>query len=251
MHVSESSDSAWMDVIHHRFNVSNTKFEKLLKNPSNRDIDNLQFGYAITLLNRQPRIKVNIEKAGSLLLCLYEKQPEKDLGIASLYYMARIAQVHQTPFNWKEAAQIYEILIKDHPDHFFGQLGLSKYVTTLLYDEVSKKEREERFDRLNNLSTILTIAPIKAHFHYHMGEAAMRLDLSRRKAMDHLLLAVEVDAGIVNWRARVDAYVMIAELARVEGLNKLASKFYNKVLTEFPIDARNGLINDRLRSVEE
>ena len=237
---SGRSEDPWTNAIQHRFNESNTQFEKLIGNRSDRDIDSLRFGYALTLLNRQPRNKMNIQRAGSIFLALYGKDPDSDFGIASLYYMGRIAHVHQTPFDWKEAARIYEKLIEAHPDHFFAQLALSKSVTVQLYDSVPEEERKERFERLADLSTRLTIPPIKAHFHYHMSEAAMRLDLSRREALTQILEAV--DAGITNWRARVDAYVMVAELAREEGDYTLARKFYNKVLQEFPVDARTDLI---------
>ena len=238
------TDAAWAEMQELFFNEARDIFDRELKKSKGAPNYDLKFGKALSLLNAQPRTQTNIQKAKSLFSGVADSVPDGELGIASRYFMGRIAHIHQSPFDWAEARQHYESIIDRHPEHFFAQAAVSKIVLITLYEATSKQEKKGRYDQLEAYESMLTLPVAKKHFHFLMGEAALRYGYSIERALHHFLTAEQ--NHIIQVRKSSDVTFRIAELARALGKRDLAIEYYRKLLRNFFRDSRRQIVLGRL-----
>ena len=199
-------------------------------------------GEAISLLNRQPRTQRNLEVAREILGEL-KKSEDADLAVAATYHLARYFHVvpyHRDPVT----AEIhYRDLLDRHPHHFYGQLATSKLALLRLYETPVGEDRGKILEELELLAWPLRIPAAKRSYHKVMANGYLRFEVSREKALSHLLAAF--DAGIVEDSSEAQSIVQIIELAVLLGKEVTARDFTGRFLAMYPRDQRARYLANR------
>ncbi len=245
---SVSLSEAWELSRRYRFTEAAEAFEANLGTASAEAALETKFGFAVNLINRQPKTRANIARAGDLLEEISVTAPASDFGISARYFLGRIAHLHLHPPRIEAGIEHFRYLVEHHPRHFWGQAAASKYGFLLLYSQIPPQERERLFRELEPLAENLTSPYLRSNFHFMLGTAAVRFDLFPERALFHF---VEADrGGLIKGRARTDGLLRVGELARELGEWELAARYYRKYLEEFRRDPPRDLVRDRLREVE-
>ena len=243
-----SLSEAWELSRLYRFNEAAEAFEARLAISSSETVLETKFGFAVNLINRQPKTRANIDRAGVLLGEISQAAPNSDFGIAARYFLGRIAHLHLQPPRIEEAIEHFRYLVEHHPRHFWGQAAASKYGFLQLYRQISPQERERLFREIEPLAENLTSPYLRSNFHFIMGTAAVRFDFLPERALFHF---VEADrGGLIKKRARTDGLLRVGELARRLGQWGLAARYYRRYLEEFHRDPPRDFVRDRLQEVE-
>jgi outer membrane protein assembly factor BamD (BamD/ComL family) len=87
----------------------------------------------------------------------------------------------------------------------------------------------------------------KRSFHKVMANGYLRFEVSREKALSHLLTAV--DAGFVEGSAEAQSMVQIIELAVLLRRDKMARDFTERFLARYPRDQRAAYLANRFNLV--
>ncbi len=239
---------AWKLSRLYRFNEAADAFEEMLATQSSDSALETKFDLAVTLINRQPKTRANIDRARNLLEDVSEAASASDFGIAAKYFLGRIAHLHLHPPRIDEAIEHFRYLVEHHPRHFWGQATASKYGFLQLYRQNSPAERERLFRELEPLAENLTSPFLRSNFHFILGTAAVRFGILPERALFHF---IEADrGGLISGRARTDGLLRVGELARQVGEWQLAARYYRRYLEEFRRDPPRDLVRDRLREVE-
>ncbi len=155
------------------------------------------------------------------------------IGLASAYYMARIAQSNPFEQDISEAKKLYWKLYEQWPDRFFGQMAFVKYATLHIYDDDGSEE--DVWQRIQNLEPIvadLTIPEMRQNVHRIMGEAYAVFGLDSKLAYEHLLEAYQL--GIPVDSIRIEVLERIATLGEALGKNERALLAYDELLRSAP-----------------
>ena len=212
--------------------------------------DPIAFTRALAILNKQPKTQGNTERAARLFKKLHQAAPGSEIGIASLYFLGRIQQIHRHPFNQEEALRTYRLLSNQYKEHFFGQLAAHRIAMIQLYHPSLKlSERQELFLELESLGEAMPNRHIRSSFHFLMGRASLRLDLPAEVSLEHYLKCARL--GIVADKFRGNVFLSTANLAQELGRKELAREYYAKFLGEFERDKRATLVKDRLAELSE
>ena len=243
-----SLSQAWDLSRLYRFNEAAEAFEARLAASTAETVLETKFGFAVNLINRQPKTRANIERARLLMREISEAAPDSQYGIASRYFLGRIAHLHVHPVRIDEAIEHFRYLVEHHPQHFWGQAAATKYGFLLLYRQISPEERERTFLELELLAEALPSPYLRSNFHFMLGTAAVRFDFLPERALFHF---VEADrAGLIKGRARTDGLLRVGELARRLGERELAARYYRRYLSEFRRDPPRDLVRARLQELE-
>ena len=243
-----SLSQAWEFSRLYRFNEAAKAFEARLATATSETVLETKFGFAVNLLNRQPKTRANIDRSRLLLGEVAEAAPDSEFGIASRYFLGRIAHLHLHPPRIDEAIEHFRYLVEHHPRHFWGQAAASKYGFLLLYRQIPPVERVRTFRELELLAVNLPSPYLRSNFHFMLGTAAVRFDFLPERALFHF---VEADrAGLIRGRARTDGLLRVGELARQLGERELAARYYRRYLAEFRRDPPRDLVRTRLQEVE-
>ena len=237
-----NSDGGWRRVVQLRFPDALREFRDDVQSRNAQ----AQLGEAISLLNRQPRTQRNLEAARNILGEL-KKSDDADLAAAATYHLARYFHVvpyHRDP----RAAEIhYRELLDQYPHHFYGQLAVSKLALLRLYETPIGEDRGKTLEELELLAGPLRNPAAKRSFHKVMANGYLRFEVSREKALSHLLTAV--DAGFVEGSAEAQSMVQIIELAVLLRRDKMARDFTERFLARYPRDQRAGYLANRFNLV--
>lgn len=244
---AESNPDPFLQAASLHYRESLVAFRQRAEGPAGTPRD--RFGYALALLNAQPRTSGSVEKARDLFSAIAaDPASDRDLAIQARYFLGRIFQIHQVEPDFAAAAQVYRALATEFPGHPVAQTAVVRLALVLIYDPFDKTEKGVRFSELETYAPILEHRAARRDYHYVMGVGYLSMDLSKERALHHL---VEADrAGIIQARTRASVLVRIGELARILERPELARQNYRRFLNEFPRDARHQLIRDRLASVE-
>ncbi len=208
-----------------------------------------RFGRAVMLLGVQPKTGANLAEARTLLSALRVEKSDDESGIAALFYLARLAQLHEAKPNLTEARARFRELAEKHPDHFFGQLARLKLAMLALYDPDSGALPAARIAEAEGWGRGITLPSLAGDFHWLMAEGILRFSTDHAPAIEHLL-AMERIGTAVRDQTRSNLFVTLGELARIAGRRELADRSYRQFLEAFPRDARSGTIRRRLAEVE-
>jgi len=243
-----SLSEAWELSRLYRFNEAAEAFEARLATASSESVLETKFGFAVNLINRQPKTRANIDRARELLGEVSEAAPNSDFGIGARYFLGRIAHLHSQRPRIEEAIEHFHHLVEHHPRHFWGQAAASKYGFLQLYRQISPRERERLFRELEPLAEDLTSPYLRSNFHFVLGTAAVRFDFLPERALFHF---VQADRwGLIKKRAQTDGLLRVGELAHRLGQWELAARYYRTYLEEFRRDPPRDLVRDRLREME-
>jgi tetratricopeptide (TPR) repeat protein len=206
-----------------------------------------RFGEALTLLLRQPKTSGNIEQAESILRLLADAQPDSDLGIASRYYLARIAQIHRQRPDPSIAHEILQALVSDHPKHPIAQQALVKLALLDLYTAMPAAEHRALLDTYANQVVTLSDAVSKRDLHLLLADTAQRFGYPPQLALHHLVAAEAL--GLARRVEQANTWIRIGLLAADLDQPELARRFFERFLATFNRDNRRLMIQERLSSL--
>ena len=229
---------------HHSFREAHEIAQEAIRSGGESD-DTLAFAGALALLNRQPKTRSNLDKAQRTFKGLALEATDADIRIAALYFLGRLVEIHRYPYGREEAFVRYRRLIEQHPDHFFGQLALNRCLTLALYDPSrTRSERRTRFHEFEVLGKEMGNRHVQSSFHFLMARASQRLGMPGEISLKHYMAAIRL--GITVGIFRANALVIAGVLSEELGRNKVAVELLTRFLTEFPRDARNTMVKERL-----
>jgi len=207
------------------------------------------FSRAITLLSVQPRTTGNIEEADRLLGNIVASEAVSELIAWSLYYQGRIDQLHLVKPDPASALKHYGDLIFRFPDHIAAQLGFIKSGIIRLYAAPGEGRPVATLASLENEAGFLSSPFAKNQFHRLMADGYLFFDLSRERALEHLLAARALGSfEIIDLGGD---YLRMANIAYELGRRDLARKNYRKYLEMRPKSNATYLVRERIEELGE
>lgn len=206
-----------------------------------------RFGEAVTLLQVQPKTASNINRSASLLEQVRADNPGDELGIAALYHLGRLEQVHRMPVNPAAAIAHFNTLIQDHPGHPFTEQAITKLAIIELYAPDNAARRPAVFERFTALADTLVTSDARRDLNLTLGNAALRFGLGDERALERYLIAEQ--AGIHLTTVRSSTLVTIGELARKLGRHDIAREHYQLFLKDFQRDDRRLMVKEALATL--
>ncbi|MDQ8203925.1 hypothetical protein [Pelagicoccus sp. SDUM812003] len=186
--------------------------------------------------------------AQSLFRSLVAENDSDAIGLASLYYLARIAQSNPIEQDMTVAKQLYYDLYLPNKDRFFGQMAFIKYATMEIYDEQGEEpDVARRLSELERMAASLSLPEIRRNFHRIAGEAYVHFDLDARAAFEHLETAYEM--GLPVESIRIEVLELLAELGEQVGEPRRALQAYNELLLIDPRHERAEHFRSRAREL--
>lgn len=238
-----SLDQAWDDATLLLIRESYGAFSKALDEKTG-DPREAQYGMAVTLLNRQPKTSGNIDRAAELFTQIHSANPDDEPGISSLYFLARIQQFHIHQPDTSKALELYQQLVREHPDHFLAQLAITKIAVIKLYLDANVAGKKRDLAELENFLPLLKDPSLRCNFDYIVGTACIQYRLGDEKAMRYL---IEADSlGIPIHKDAANALVRIGNLALRLDRKNIATQYFSRFVSEFPQDQRTYTIREML-----
>ena len=238
--------TGWDLAAKYRFNESRRWFRNAAAKSEGerRAMRMARYGEALALLNMIPKTGGNTDRADAIFADL-AKGPEEDaVTRRAFYHRGRIQQIHLRVPDLGEASAIYREMIRKWPEEMFTQVAIVKLATIQLYEPTSPDEKRRRYTELAALEDLLRFAPPRRDFHYVMGVACLSLELSKERALYHLI-ACE-DAGITLPVIRINTYCRIGVTAKQLGRYELAATYFRKFMEASPRDPRTQMIKDHI-----
>lgn len=229
---------------------SNKEFASLLRRAGGATVEReLRFGYALTLLVRPPSTEANWKEAKSDFESL--AAGDDDVGLASQYFLGRIAQNYQRPADFNAAATHYRELIARRPTSYWGQLAIGKLAVLSLYCLPSPSTAQ----RISLVEALLPQAKPETGCELHLliADAGLFHRQSEANALSHLLAADALVRGGVRLVAgrRSDMLVQTIDLSiRLHQLPQ-AEAYVATLAQEFPRDWRLYAVREILRAASE
>jgi hypothetical protein len=204
--------------------------------------DEARLGEAVTLLNLQPRTSANLDRAAALLDQLATADP--DVQATARYLRARIEHVHRLAPRPEVAAQLYEAVYRDFPDHPLGEAAAVKLALLRIYDSRSPSEPAVRLADAARLGQQLTSTDAQRDFALLLGRAYLHYGIEPATALVHLSRALEL--GVLSFVNRAEVLITVGELARELGHPEQAVDAYRAYLAENARTERAPAIRQRL-----
>ncbi len=171
--------------------------------------------------------------AQRLLRGLIEAEPNDAIGLAAMYYLARIEQSNPVEQDIASAKALYRKLYDSHRDRFFGQMALLKYAALEIYnDDGVEAGVLERIQKLEALAEDMSVPHLRCNFHRLLGEAYVAFELDPKRAYDHLQAAYEL--GLPVESMRVDVVLHLARLCEQLGDGEKALAHYDELILLAP-----------------
>lgn len=208
------------------------------------------FARALLLLNEQPKTAGKIDQARALFEQFWRAHPQDPLGVASLYFLARIEHTHATPVNRQRAEELYRTLMNQHPASPYAERAFLFYAILRQHAAEALPAKRAELLALDADAELRLKSPVAQRlYHLTAGLAWSRLLQDDDRALAHHLrvyaLRLESDYEFANLLAR------IAELYRRRGETANALRFYREFLQWAPADRRSGLVAEWIRYLEK
>ena len=203
---------------------------------------------AISLMGMQPRTAKNLDSAYQLLETVARSRDADETVLWAIYYQARIDQIHRSPPDFVRAAMHYRTLIDRYPDSMAAQLGFVKLAILRLYVLEEIPIHQQVLADLESESSFLSYPLAVREFHVTLADAYLFFDVSKYKALDHLITARNqrhltlIDNG--------DDVARIGNLAYFLERYDLAMKSYREFLEIDPKATEVFLLRERLLEME-
>lgn len=240
-----AEEEVWTRLARFEFNAVAEELGKK-RGPPDRE---LRLAHAVALLNRQPRTSGAIDAAAKQLANLAAENAADDPGRWARYLSARIAQLHRSPANPAEAAQVYRSLISEQASHPAAQRGLMKLAVLLIYETTVEPDRARGFSDAEALLVHATDARAMAELRLLLGRAAAFFRMPAAICIGHLRAAV--GAEVANPFLRAAALFALGEYAREAGERELALRSYRQFIVENERDARAYLVREHIAALEK
>ena len=206
-----------------------------------------QFGRGVALLDEQPVTVSQVEEARALFAALAWSGTD-DFAQGARFFLGRIAQHHLAQPDAAEAARQFRQLIAEHESSVWAQSALSRLALLEIYELDLSSPPAARLAEAEKLLAHARTPSAESELHLAMADAIFFYRLPATGALPHLLAAERL--GRLDWTARMDVLVQIAELSRLAGNREQAARFYRTFLKENPRDLRHYDVSQRLAEVE-
>jgi hypothetical protein len=237
----------WDALAKYRAAHSLTVFDRVIASGNAADVRTARFGRAVALLDRQPVSPAQVEDARGIFAAL--AAGDDDVAQGSRFFLGRIAQHHLQQPDAAEAARQYGQLIAEHEGSIWAQTALSRLALLQIYELDPAASPATRIASAEKLLGHARNASAESELHLAIANAIFFYRLPAGGALPHLLAAERL--GRLDWTARAEALVQIAELSRLAGDRAQAAKFYRTFLAENPRDLRHYIVKERLAEMEK
>ena len=188
-----------------------------------------------------------VAKARALLAALAADGAD-DIAQAAQFYLARLAEFQAEPPDPKRAAAGFQRLIAEHPDSVWAQAAVPRLAILLLYTGAGPADPAARVAAAEHLEGSARQPPAVMELHLVIADAIFHHRLPDGRALPHLLAAER--AGGMDAATRADVLTQIAELSRLGGDTAQAARYDRTCLAEYPRDARQFPLRQRLAALE-
>lgn len=169
-----------------------------------RDRRLVEYMDALDALHAGEAVARNVARARKQLTLLAASDPDDSIGLASRFYLARIAHLHSEPADLGEARRLYLELFEGNKDRFFGQLAYLKYLTIAIYDEEGDARGPlARIREVEQRAPEITIPSLSQNFHRMIGDAYMAYAIEPQKALERYEAALAIGIGIEPMKLEV------------------------------------------------
>lgn len=208
----------------------------------------LDYGQALALLTLQPKTVTNIDRAAALFAQITAANPNDELGIASLYFLARVEQIHRDEPNITLAISLYSKLILEHPDHPLAQASIVKIAILQLNLPPFNQDRKKILAQTERSRMLVTDPVIRSNLDYILGNACIRYQLGDELAQKYL---IEADSlGIPIQKLAAQTLVQIGNLSLKMGRKDTAILYFERFVKTYPRDIRNYTIRQKLLELQ-
>ena len=205
------------------------------------------YARALGQLHVQPMREENALLAKETFETLFESNPNDQVGIASVYYLARINHKYLDQPDLEAVRSDYRYIFESYPSRFFGELAFLKYLLIELYNEESTQSVSNRIASLEMLGDQLTIPDMIRGYHRAVGDAYLGYELSKKKAYEHLKVAYEIRSAVPE--TQVELMLSVAELAEFYGEKDVAIAALQDFLNVANGDDRTGEVALRIEAL--
>jgi tetratricopeptide (TPR) repeat protein len=205
-----------------------------------------RFGRGVALLDRQPVSPAQVEEARALFTVLADSGRD-DPAQGARFFLGRIAQHHLAIPDAAEAARQFRLLIAADENSVWGQSALGRLALLEIYELNPAWAPAARLAEAEKLLAHAHTSAAQSDVHYAIADAVFFYRLPPAGALPHLLAAERL--GRLDWTARAEVLVQIAELSRLSGNRPQAAQFYRTFLKENPRDLRVYIVKERLAEV--
>jgi len=237
---------AWQALAGSRPDLALPQFERLGAQ-GRRDPRAVRFGTALSLLAQPIDLPNRVEKARALLAVLAGDGTD-DLALGARFYLARLAEFQSAPPDPMKAAVIFQQLIAEHGESVWGQAALPRLAILLLYTPAGPADPAKRVAAVEPLIASARQPSEAVELHLIIADAIFHYRLPDAGALPHLLAAEQ--AGVLDAATRADVLVQIGEIARLTGNPAQAARHYQAFLAEYPRDARQYPVRQRLAALD-
>ena len=206
-----------------------------------------RFGRGVALLDRQPVTPAQVEEARGIFAALADSGSD-DPAQGARFFLGRIAQHHLAVPDPVEAARQFHQLIAVHEDSVWAQSALGRLALLEIYELNPGSSPATRLAEAEKLLAHAHTPEAQSDVHYAIADAVFFYRLPPAGALPHLLAAERLDR--LDWTARAEVLVQIAELSRLAGNRPQAAQFYRTFLRENPRDLRDYIVKERLADME-
>lgn len=189
-----------------------------------------RFLEGVALLNVQPKVESNLDRADELMRAVIADASGDDLHPWARFYRARIVQVHRLETDAAEAVRLFDQLLEKHPGHVIAQKGRVHRAILKLYAIPADGEPAEVLGELEAGIPRLQHPAIRQAYLYHLAEGYLFYEFDGRRALQ---LLIEADRlGAFGMFASENNSMQIANLAFELGEVATARTYYERILAE-------------------
>lgn len=236
---------AWQALANFRPEQALPRFEQLA--PAGTDnVRAVRFGTALSLLAQPSAVPNRVEKARAILAALAADESD-DIALGARFYLGRLAEFQVDPPDPVQAAAIFRRLIAEYPDSIWAQVAVSRLAIVLLYTAAGPSDPAGKIAAAELLQKSARHPLAIMELHLVISDAVFHYRLPDGLALPHLIAAEQ--AGGLDSATRADVLVQIGEISRLTGQPGPAARYYRTFLAEYPRDARQYPIRQKLASL--
>jgi len=211
-----------------------------------------RYGLALALLNVPPKSDGNLDRASEMFQTLRNEKDDDAYGVASMYWLARVEEVHRLPRRPERAVIVYKELEALYPGTLWAEMSAAKRCTIELCNVPPSQVTLENLQQWKQMAdTVLKRPETKRELYFAIASAASnqaQTDEIRRIALECQIAADAV--GSVRRTAAATGLIRVGTLGILLNEPALALDYYNRYLTRFNRDVRRYLVEQIITNIK-